>query len=123
MWKASWRWSWLCAVVLGWASGVIGAEEVLPSGSAPPALVSGHFPDRMHEFVWRNWNAVAPAKLAIILGASVEEIVAVATSMGLPPDTTIPPQMTSRGYISLIRRNWHLLPYSQLLELVEMTSE
>lgn len=123
MWKTPWRWSWLWVVVLGWASGVTGAEEVLPSGSAPPALVSGHFPDRMHEFVWRNWNAVAPAKLASILGASVEEVTAVATSMGLPHDATISPHMTSRGYISLIRRNWHLLPYAQLLELVEMTPE
>ncbi len=41
--------------------------------------------------------------------------------MGLPPDATVPPEMTSRGYITLIRRNWHLLPYDQLLELVEMT--
>ena len=31
--------------------------------------------------------------------------------------------MKTRGYITLIRRNWHLLPYEQLLELVEMTPE
>ena len=31
--------------------------------------------------------------------------------------------MKTRGYITLIRRNWHLLPYGQLLELVEMTPE
>jgi len=43
--------------------------------------------------------------------------------MGLPPTATIPPEMKSRGYITLIRRNWHLLPYDQLLDLVEMTPE
>jgi hypothetical protein len=31
--------------------------------------------------------------------------------------------MRERGYVTLIRRNWHLLPYEQLLELVEMTPE
>ena len=31
--------------------------------------------------------------------------------------------MKQRGYITLIRRNWHLLPYDQLLELLEMTPE
>ena len=32
-------------------------------------------------------------------------------------------EQKSRGYITLIRRNWHLLPYDQLLELLEMTPE
>ena len=86
-------------------------------------IVSRHFPDRVHEFVWRNWNAVEPAKLAKILGTSVENVKALAASMGLPPTATIPPEMKTRGYITLIRRNWHLLPYEQLLELLEMTPE
>ena len=85
--------------------------------------MSRHFPDRVHEFVWRNWNVVEPAKLAKILGASVEDVTALAESMGLPPAATIPPEMKTRGYITLIRRNWHLLPYDQLLELLEMTPE
>ena len=55
------------------------------------------------------------------LGASIEEIVAVAESMGLPRATAIPTEMKTRGYITILRRNWHLLPYEQLLELVEMT--
>ncbi len=46
-----------------------------------------------------------------------------AESMGLPPDATVPAEMKQRGYITLIRRNWHLLPYEQLLELLEMTPE
>jgi hypothetical protein len=85
--------------------------------------VSRHFPDRLHEFVWRNWNAVEPAKLAKILGTSADNVNAVAESMGLPPAATIPPEMKTRGYVTLIRRNWHLLPYEQLLELLEMTPE
>ena len=99
------------------------AEAVLPVGNAPAAIVSRHFPDRVHEFVWRNWNAVEPAKLAKIMGTTEENVRALAASMGLPPAATIPPEMKTRGYITLIRRNWHLLPYDQLLELLEMTPE
>ena len=101
----------------------IASEAVLPEGSAPPPIVSRYFPDRVHEFVWRNWNAVEPAKLAKILGARVEEVAAIANSMGLPPAAEVPPEMRTRGYYTLIKRNWHLLPYEQLLELLEMTPE
>jgi hypothetical protein len=100
-----------------------GTEANLPVGSAPAPITSRHFPDRTHEFVWRNWNVVEPAKQAAILGTSVENVRALALSMGLPPTGTIPPEMRTRGYITLIRRNWHLLPYDQLLTLLEMTPE
>jgi len=114
-------WAWVLVSV--GAALACGAEAVLPEGNAPSPIVSRHFPDRVHEFVWRNWNAVAPAKLAKVLGASAEDVTALAESMGLPPAAVTPPEMRSRGYITLIRRNWHLLPYGQLLELVEMTPE
>ncbi len=108
-------------------SGLVAQEPVLPHGTAPAAIVSRHFPDRVHEFVWRNWNAVEPAKLAKILSATTPDITAMAESMGLPrsgADTTRTAQLLrERGYITLIRRNWHLLPYEQLLELLEMTPE
>jgi hypothetical protein len=43
--------------------------------------------------------------------------------MGLPSASAVPPEIKTRGYISIIRRNWHLLPYSQLLELLDMTPQ
>ena len=113
----------LCGLLLcARAQGPV-ADVALPEGSAPAPIVSRHFPDRVHEFVWRNWNVVEPAKLAAILNTSVENVHALAGSMGLPPAGTIPPEMKSRGYITLIRRNWHLLPYNQLLTLLDMTPE
>jgi hypothetical protein len=110
-------------VFFSWAGDCSAQETVLPQGEARPAIVSRHFPDRVHEFVFRNWNAVEPVKLASILGASVEEVTALALSMGLPPAVAVPPEMRERGYVTLIRRNWHLLPHEQLLQLVEMTPE
>jgi hypothetical protein len=99
------------------------AEIVLPQGSAPAPIASPYFPSRVHEFVWRNWNLVEPAKMAKLLGASAEDITAVAESMGLPPAVAVSPEIKSRGYITILRRNWHLLPYEQLLELLDLTPE
>lgn len=103
--------------------GESGAGTVLPVGSEPAALAAEYFPDRVHEFVWRNWNVVEPAKVAQVLGTSVENVMALAASMGLPPAEAIPLEIKTRGYLSVLRRNWHLLPYSQLLELLETTPE
>ena len=112
-----------CVLLACWANVGFASEAVLPEGGAPAPIVGHHFPDRVHEFVWRNWNVVEPVKLAKILGTSEEKVRAIAVSMGLSPEPTIPPMMKARGYITMIRRNWHLLPYDQLLELLEMTPE
>lgn len=64
-----------------------------------------------------------PAKLAGVLGATENDVAAIAESMGLPRDATVEPSMRRRGYVTLIRRNWHLLPYEQLLELLDMTAD
>ncbi len=95
----------------------------MPQGPSPAPIAARHFPDRVHEFVWRNWGLASPDKLAKLLGASAGDVAAMAESMGLPPAAAIPVEQKSRGYITLIRRNWHLLPYDQLLELLEMTPE
>lgn len=113
----------MCAVIFGCVGLSAAEESALPQGEVKAPVVNAHFPDRVHEFVWRNWNAVEPGKLAKILGASVQDVTALAASMGLPMDAVVSPEMRRRGYVTLIRRNWHLLPYEQLLELLEMTSE
>ena len=114
-------WMWAVCCCLAGSSPAQG--EVLPHGDAPPAIVSRHFPDRVHEFIFRNWNALEPAKIAKVLGASVDDITSLAESMGLGRTAVVPPELKGRGYITLIRRNWHLLPYEQLLEVLEMTPE
>jgi len=96
---------------------VVRAE--LPVGSSPAALKFEHFPTRTHAFVFRNWNLVETERLAKILGTTPQNIRALAGEMGLPHEEAVPGIYRSRLYLSLIRRNWHLLPYEQLLELLE----
>ncbi|MFO7973343.1 MAG: hypothetical protein R6V12_01765 [Candidatus Hydrogenedentota bacterium] len=112
-----------CIFLLPCPDNALAEETVLPHGNAPLPVAYKHFPNRLHAFVWRNWNAVEPAKLAAIVGTSVDNITALAVSMGLPAEPAVSPALKKRGYATLIRRNWHLLPYGQLLELVEMSPE
>lgn len=41
--------------------------------------------------------------------------------MGLPVPKTISKEQQRRSYITVIRRNWHLLPYEQILKLLDWT--
>ena len=99
------------------------AAETLPVGSHPPALDYPHFPDRVHAVVWRNWQLVPPGRIAAVLGTSAANVRELAVSMGLPAAGEVPERMGDRGYITVVRRNWHLLPYEQLLVLLDMTAE
>ena len=99
------------------------AESSLPVGSHPTALDTPHFPNRLHAFVWRNWQLVEPSRLAKVVDTSTENIVAIAKSMGLPTSKTVCSEMLEQGYITIVRRNWHLLPYDQLLTLLDKSSE
>jgi hypothetical protein len=102
-----------------------GAAEVpLPDeNGTKPALGSESFPSRMHQFVWRNWTVVPQARLAEVLKTTPENVAQVAASMGLPPQGAIQPEWKDKGYITVLRRNWHLLPYDQLLTLLGFSRE
>jgi hypothetical protein len=99
------------------------AQSPYPAGPTPPPLETPHFPSRLHTFIWRNWNLVDTARLAEVLETSPDNVRRVAASMGLPADRPVPPQDAARLYLSVIRRNWHLLPYEQLTTLLGMTPE
>src|SRR5260221_3072137 len=43
--------------------------------------------------------------------------------MGLPPKPRINADQQRRSYITIIKRNWHLLPYEQLLLLLGWNAE
>ena len=103
-------------------AGAITAAE-LPRGAAPMPLWPEHFPDRLHAFVWRNWGLVPTDRLARVVGARPDDILRVGLRLGLGRPPRISRQQQARSYLTVIRRNWHLLPYEQLLELLEWTPE
>jgi hypothetical protein len=90
----------------------------LPQGASKPALDLSYFPSRLHAFVWRNWESVPVERMAEVLKTSPDNVREIGKSLGLPPQEKISEDFLTRGYISLIRRNWHLLPYDQLLTLL-----
>ena len=90
----------------------------LPEGEIKKALEFHHFPGRLHAFVWRNWESVTLERMAAVLQTTPANVRKIGESMGLPPYKAPSPDMQERGYLTIIRRNWHLLPYDQLLTLL-----
>ena len=84
------------------------------------AIPLGHFPTKHQAFIFRAYEYIPPKKIADLIGTTEENIIAAAREMGLP-DYDPGEIWLERGYITIIRRMWHILPYSQLLELLEMT--
>ncbi|HYE18718.1 MAG TPA: hypothetical protein VEA69_09755, partial [Tepidisphaeraceae bacterium] len=99
------------------------AAEPLPEGKATPPVPVDHFPSRLHALVWRNWNLVPAGRLAAVVNAKPDDVRGLAASMGLAAERPIPSHYKARLYLTVLRRNWHLLPYPQLLQLVDMTPE
>lgn len=112
----------LATIVCSWDRAL--AEVQLPGeDGSRPALPQVLFPDRMSAYVWRNWGLVDSQRLADVVGATVDDLRVVAEQMGLDPAPVVLPEWKTKGYVTLIRRNWHLLPYDQLLKLIGKTRE
>lgn len=111
----------LASICLINVSPVIAAPPA--DSNAAPVLKLSHFPNRLHAFVWRNWESVSVDRMAKVLDTTPENIRRMGLSMGLPAQTNISEDFIQRGYLSLIRRNWHLLSYDQLLVLLGWKAE
>jgi len=79
-----------------------------------------HFPTKHQAFIFRAYEYVPMSRIAKILGTTEENVIRAADEMGLP-DYAPGNIWLERGYITIIRRMWHILPYPQLLELLGMT--
>lgn len=82
-----------------------------------------HFPSRLHEFVWRNWELANTKRLAKVLRAKPEDVLEIGRSMGLPEKRNLTQDQLQRIYVTVIRQNWHLLPVNQITELLGWTRE
>lgn len=98
------------------------AQETLPLGTNPPAIQFKYFPNKVYALVWRNWNLVEPDAIAKTIGCHARDITDLAASMGLPKAQKIPLSYKRQMFISVVRRNWHLLPYEQMLTLLNVSA-
>ncbi|WP_155907633.1 hypothetical protein [Lunatimonas lonarensis] len=94
-----------------------------PSAVANPPVAFPHFPHPIFAFIWRNWNLVPLERMKVVLGCSEADLLSCAGAMGLPMYKPVSQEQWNRSYITIIRRNWHLLPKEQLTELLGWTSD
>jgi len=62
-----------------------GAAPMVGHGSGPPAILGAHFPNRMCQFVWRNWGLANIERMALVLGTGAGNVLRVGAAMGPPP--------------------------------------
>lgn len=82
-----------------------------------------NFPTLFQNFIFRNWESVPTEKIAGVLGTDVDTVEALASDMGLRVPAKYNEEYKERGFLTVVRNNWHLLPYEQILEICEMTAD
>ena len=75
------------------------------------------FPTLWQAVLFRNYGLINPQNLAGVLSCSQEIIHAEAERLGFTR-AEFNPEWAEKGYITLIRNNWFLLPYPQLSALL-----
>ncbi|MFM7187197.1 MAG: hypothetical protein ACKO14_05220 [Armatimonadota bacterium] len=94
----------------------------LPYGNKPKPVPFPHFPSTLHAVIWRNWDVVDHKRIAATLQMSVRDVVSIGQAMGLPAPQRLTNLQRKRIALTIIRRSWHLLPYNQLLQLLDWTA-
>lgn len=85
---------------------------------AAPAIAETHFPNRLCQFIWRNWALTNVERMALVLGTSTGNVLRLGAAMGLPAKSRLTEDQLRRIYVTVIRQNWHLLPERQLVQLL-----
>ena len=92
-------------------------------GKTKPALEFKHFPTTFQAVVWRNWGMVPVERLAKALDTTADDIIRIGEDMGLVHDDSRCNLWLTRGYQTIIRLNWHLVTYDQLLIMLDWTAD
>ena len=94
------------------------ASEPLPQVIDKEPLSYFWFPTPAQCFLYRTWEMITPERLAKILNVASETVIQMAQELGLSDPATLQQQekWISVGYATLIRANWHLLPFSHRRE-------
>ncbi|HOQ31538.1 MAG TPA: hypothetical protein PLA12_03395 [Candidatus Hydrogenedens sp.] len=95
----------------------------LPAPIDKEPVPSAFFKDRLHAYIWLNWSVVPISRIADTIGAKEEDILAIGTRMGLPKPYPVTEEEMERLHCTIIRRNWHLLPYEQIIKLLKWDTQ
>ena len=90
---------------------------MLPEVKKVPLQLSV-FPKPFQTVIFRNYGYVATERIARVLSCDVETVEAEAKRLGLSR-VKYDSRWETRGFITVIRNNWYLLPYSQLMTLLD----
>lgn len=96
--------------------------SISPAPTIGKTLPVSHFPTDFQTAIFRLWECVPCAQIAKVLKTSPDNIYTAAKAMGLPEQEFLT-EWHDRGYISIIRAMWNLMPYEQILELLDYTEE
>ena len=81
-----------------------------------------YFPTKFQAVIFKNWDIVPKERIALCLKAEVSDVEKQARKMGLKEQGNVE-EWLKKGYISIIKVNWHLLSYDQLLILLGWSRE
>ncbi|MBO5955779.1 MAG: hypothetical protein J6Q10_03150 [Clostridia bacterium] len=95
---------------------------MLPKIRKGQTLDIKHFPTKFQALIFRLWENVPAKRLAEVLKTDEKTVVQLAKDMGLGEQRWLDEWMT-RGYISILRHAWNILPYSQLCQLLDWSEE
>ena len=81
------------------------------------------FPTPAQCVIYRNWGTVPASKLALVLKTDEATVLDMAEAMGLERDIYVSPHWVVRGYITIIRNNWHLLDYDGICTILDWSRD
>ena len=96
---------------------------IFPRFSSKTPIRAEYFPTNAQCFIYRNWEMLSPARIALVLDSDEATVCRLAADMGLGNNMAEENVWLQKGYITLIRANWHLLTYEQLCLLLGWTDE
>ncbi len=96
--------------------------DLLRGPTKGKTLKISHFPTSHQALIFRLWEMVPCNKIAEVLKTTEENVTKAASNMGLKKQKNLDKWYT-RGYISIIRAVWNLLPYEQIFTLLDWDAE
>ena len=81
-----------------------------------------HFPTAFQAVIFRCWEMIPAEKIAKVINTTPEIVKTLAFNMGLKEQKNLD-EWVQKGYISILRNVWQILPYEQILELLDWDEE